>query len=121
MGFNQGLIMVGGFVAVAGVAWYLYNQGSFDSIIKSITDAIAGLGVGGKTGNGGTPAPKTIKCKDGKQGTQAECDKQAKCSSGQHWDPKTKKCVKASNFVSYYTGPAGASYPYELQNVSNVV
>jgi hypothetical protein len=55
---------------------------------------------------GGTPAPTAGKCtggkvlcKDQKCESQAECNKEGKCKSGENWDGDLQKCVASSAFA----------------------
>jgi hypothetical protein len=99
------IMFIGGVLAAAGVGYYLWKGGYFDSILDSINKVIDDI-KGGGGGNGGTGCTGgKIKCKDGKCDTQSKCDSQAKCKSGEHWNADSKKCAKASNLALAYVTP----------------
>jgi hypothetical protein len=129
--------LVGGAVVI-GLGYFAFQKGLFNQAFDLVNNAIKG---GGSTKDeelypgekedeaktpGGTPAPVAGKCpsgkvlcKDQKCETQAECDKEGKCKTGEHWDGDTQKCVKAAKLALSYLG--GSTSPYATHRFYAVV
>jgi hypothetical protein len=108
------MLSIAGLAVGAYGVYYLHTNGYFEKILGALPK-------GGGTGElypgekedeaktpGGTPPPDAkgnctggkVLCKDQKCESQAECDKEGKCKSGEHWDGPSQKCVKAAKMAS---------------------